>query len=206
MSRTLATLGPAGSDSENAARVLAPQLPGPCAVVLLDSFAAALRYAIAHDGFALLPAAYQEKDAHGRTQVSWADTHFQVEADGELELWLARVLPLKELALAKRKGVNEPQTIALHAAVQYYASTFLPGAAPAYHTSKPAAVHACAEGRADACLGSLDVVLRYPELEVLRTFSARMCWTIYRKAQPLSARLHAAARAADSHRQARKEP
>jgi hypothetical protein len=125
MSRNLATLGPSGSDSENAARLLLPELPGPCDIVLLESFAAALRHAVESDGFALVPAAYQEKDAEGHTQASWADTHFRVESDGELELWRACVLPLKEFALAKRRDVEAAQTIALHAATQYHATTFL---------------------------------------------------------------------------------
>lgn len=195
--RTLATLGPLGSDSENAARILVSLIPGPCGIVLLDSFGAVLRHTVQNGGFALIPAAYQEKDARGQTQESWADTHFRVESNGELELWLAYVLPLKKLALAKQRGFDQARTIALHASTQYYASTYFPEAAPTYHSSKPAAVLSCAQGEADVCIGSLDVVQRYPELEVLRTFAARMCWTIYRRVQSTSMHIRAAVSDAD---------
>lgn len=190
---TLATLGPRGSDSEHAGRLLVEQLEIDATVVLVDSYASALRHAWQHDGLALIPAAYQHKDAQGHTLETWADTHFRIETGGQLELWLARVLPLKELALAARRNIEQPRTVGLHAATQYYAQAFLPEAQPLYYASKPEAVRACAAGDADACIGSLDVVQKHPGLVVLRTFAARMCWTVYRRAtrahpQPMDGR------------------
>lgn len=179
--RTLATLGPTGSDSEHAAHLLLDELGLASQVVLCASFDAALAHARETDGLALVPAAYQHKDATGVTLATWADMHFRIENEGALELWLARVLPLKEMAVAKRVGVEVPRSAAIHAATAYYAQTFLSGVPLLYCESKPDAVRRCAEGSVDACIGSLEVIQRHPQLVVMRSFVARMCWTMYRQ-------------------------
>jgi len=179
---TLATLGPAGTDSENAARQLLPRVAPRGRMVLVPTFAAALEHAWEHDGLALVPAAYAERDATGRIVDCWADLNFAVETEARLELWCSHVLALKELTLAVREGVTEARHVALHPATTYYAEAFLPGAQRLFHRSKPEAVRACVEGRADACIGSIDVVQQWPQLRVQQTFAARMCWTIYRRA------------------------
>ena len=177
---TLATLGPSGSDSENAARLIVKDLELHAEVLLFSSFEQALEHASTRNGLALVPAAYQQKDPQGNTKHSWADLNFKIETDSVLQLWAARVLPLKKLALAKRKDGGAPNTVTLHPATQFYAETFLPSAKAIYVSNKPDAVRRCSEGFADACLGSLDVVDGYSNLEVIRTFGANMCWTIYR--------------------------
>lgn len=178
---TLATLGPHGSDSEHAAKLLLGELGLDGRVVLCPSFEAALAHARDHGGLALVPAAYQQKDAGGVTFNSWADLHFRIENEGSLELWLAKVLPLKEMAVAKRAGVEVPRSAAIHAATAYYAQTFLRGVQLSYCESKPEAVRRCAAGEVDACIGSLEVIQGWPALVVLHRFVARMCWTVYRQ-------------------------
>lgn len=180
---TLATLGPAGTDSESAARRLSARLRLPHALVLVPSFAEALEHAWENDGLALVPAAYAERDAAGRIVDCWADLNFRVETEGRLELWACHVLPLKELALARRRGVTEPRSVTLHPATAFYAQAFLPAATPRFCVSKPEAVRECVAGRSDACIGSIDVVQAERTLEIVRTFAARMCWTIYRRAE-----------------------
>lgn len=178
---TLATLGPSGSDSEHAAQLLAREPDLASSVVLCPSFEAALAHARDHEGLALVPAAYQQKDAGGITRNSWADLHFRIETEGRLELWQARVLPLKEMAVAKRAGVDVLKTAAIHAATAYYAQTFLAGVQLSYCDSKPEAVRRCASGEVDACIGSVEVIEKWPQLVVLQRFVARMCWTVYRQ-------------------------
>jgi hypothetical protein len=176
----IATLGPIGSDSHNAAKIIASEVNIIGSVLLFDSFATSIIYAEEHGTLALVPAAYQEKDAHGRTTAAWADTHFRTENGGRLRLLDARVLPLKDIVVARHHNISRPQSVALHAATQFYADTYLPNASCIYTPSKPNAVELCVTGKADACIGSLDVVSCHSsDLYIIHTVKARMCWTIY---------------------------
>jgi hypothetical protein len=161
----VATLGPSGTDAEWTALSLTPE------VILHPTFRRALEQACVADCAALVACGcYSETE-------TWVDLHF--EFAGELDLVAAFVTPTKPMCIAVRRAAHlRPRRVAIYPAVRTLAQRHLPDADIMPCVSKPDAVHACAEGRADACIGSLDVAAAHG-LSILKTIDTTMAWTLY---------------------------
>ncbi len=176
---SIATLGPEGTDSENAARLIREQLNLGADIVLCESFAKAEEYASSHRGFFLIPAAYTRKDSQGNIVESWADVNFRLGIEGTLSLHSSHVLPLQEMCIARRADAFDPRTIVLHPSTEMFAKVYEPNLDRLYINSKPTVVKACSEGRADKCIGSSVVVQQFGNLEIEKRFNPTMVWTLY---------------------------
>lgn len=176
--KDIATLGPAGTDSENAAkRILeSQQIPGH--VVLCESFEAAKEHAIQNNSYFLIPTAYAVRGADGTVKDTWGDFNFR-EAD-RLEIVDSFALPLKDMCVAKNKDCINPQSVALHPATEVFAQKYTPDLRRDYIHSKPLAVEQCSRGESDMCIGSADVIERFSNLEIIERFNPKMVWVLYK--------------------------
>ncbi len=174
---TIATLGPEGTDSEAAARIILERKGLEGNIVLCESFDAARVWAIGHDAYFLIPAAYAARDENGRVKDTWGDFNFR-EMDS-LELVDSIVLPLKEMCIARNRACETPESIALHPATDVFAERYAPGLRRDYVHSKPLVVERCSEGKSDLCIGSSDVAERFDNLEIERRFNPKMVWVLY---------------------------
>jgi len=172
----IVTLGPAGTDAEAEARKHATE------VRLVDSFTAAMTAAATEGTRALVAAGYLALDAHGRTTDSWVDQHF-THTDGVLRLQRCWESPTKPMCLAVRRDLprRAPMTVATHPATRVFATRYAPAARLVPVDAKPLAAAAAARGEVDACIASVDVVARYPQLEVRIQWQPTMVWLLYGK-------------------------
>jgi hypothetical protein len=164
----VATLGPEGTDAAAAAAVLG------AVVQLCPSFPDAMVFARRERCHALIAVGYLDPDRE--TGDSWVDLHFTYLR----HLVLRRVWesPTKPMCLATRPGVNwadlRQPTVAIHPSTEALARELVPEGARFLHVrAKPLAVEAALDGRADACLGSVDVVER-AELVAIETLQPTM--------------------------------
>tara|TARA_Y100000310_G_scaffold105664_1_gene104138 strand:+ start:9385 stop:9957 length:573 start_codon:yes stop_codon:yes gene_type:complete len=187
-------LGPAGTDSEAAAFTilkhkvknpkiilydwLVDELPEPYTpdIVLCDSFEKAKDFAIENNYHFLMPAAYAARN-NGSITDTWGDFHFR-EMD-RIEAIDSFVIPLKQMCLAKNTDVEESKTILLHPATEPFAKRYAPNLERIYLHSKPLVVQECANGGADMCIGSSDIVSMYDNLEIIEAFTPKMAWVLY---------------------------
>ncbi|MET8453166.1 hypothetical protein [Streptomyces sp. NPDC005209] len=175
-SGSVATLGPAGTDSENEARKHFRD------VILLESFPAAVDYARAHDCYALVAAGYLSM-TDGVLHDSWVDLHFRYS--GDIELAAVWESPTKTMCLAvNEERAPDPQdirSVALHPATRALARALVPDEVQRHFvTAKPLGVRMAAAGEVDACVGSLDVVQEAGNLPVVSTMNPTMVWCLYR--------------------------
>ena len=175
----IATLGPSGTDSEAAAKKILEEKGLPGEVVLCDSFEAAKKHAIENNSYFLIPAAYVVRVRDGSVKDTWGDFNFR-EMD-RLETIDAVVSPLKDMGVAKNKDCNNPQSVALHPATDVFAEKYVPDLRREYILSKPLAVKECSEGKADMCIGSIDVIERFENLEIVEIFKPKMVWVLYKR-------------------------
>lgn len=179
----IATLGPEGSDSQMAALeirnmmfVYRSQEP----IHLLPSFKEARDFAIENDTYFLIPAAFSARDLDGKVLDTWGDWHFREE---DMNIRYSFLVPLQEMAIAKRKDVGDLKSIVLHPATEVFAQKYFPEVEKIYSKSKPIAVKDCSEGIADLCIGSVPVIERFDNLEIVKKVIEKdqkmMLWAVY---------------------------
>lgn len=172
----IVTLGPAGTDAEAEARKHTPL------VRLVDSFADAMALAAADGTRALVAAGYLALDAQDRAVDSWVDQHFA--HTGVLRLHRCWESPTKPMCLAVRRDLprtTQVATVATHPATRVFAAQYAPEARLVPVDAKPLAAWAAAHGEVDACIASVDVIARYPQLEVRARWQPTMVWLLYGK-------------------------
>ncbi|MEU6932897.1 hypothetical protein AB0A05_27485 [Streptomyces sp. NPDC046374] len=174
--RTVHTLGPAGTDAHAEASRLFDH------VAVADSFDAAVRDARESGDLALVAAGFVQK-AGNRVVDLWVDLHFRNL--GLMELAQVWESPTKPMCLATRPGTSSVDTIALHPATEAFADRLVPTARRQYVDAKPLAVRMAAEGLVDACIGSVDVAVACG-LTVRSQFQPSMVWCLYKPCQQAS--------------------
>ncbi|WP_326621699.1 hypothetical protein OHA57_39010 (plasmid) [Streptomyces anulatus] len=171
---TVATLGPAGTD----AHAEATRHFGR--VLLADSFNAAMDLGLSDDVLVLIAAGFVERDEHTVVD-SWVDMHFRnFDRMSLVATWESSTKPMcVAVNLARAASMDTMRSIAIHPATAAFARKFVPHATPRYVNAKPIAVQWAKEGRADGCIGSLDIVQENTELEVQRIWQPTMVWCLY---------------------------
>ncbi|MFC8529171.1 ferredoxin [Nocardia sp. NPDC057227] len=172
----IVTLGPAGTDAETEAR------KHSSTVRLVDSFAEAMNAATVGGVRALVAAGYLALDARERAVDSWADQHFA--HTGTLRLHRCWESLTKPMCLAVRRDLAPGApvtTVAAHPATRVFAARYASGARLVPVTAKPLAARAAAHGEVQACIASVDVAARYPQLEVRFEWQPTMVWLLYGK-------------------------
>ncbi|BDT85947.1 ferredoxin [Nocardia cyriacigeorgica] len=172
----IVTLGPPGTDAE------AEACRHASVVRLVDSFADAMAAAAEGGVRALVAAGYLTLDAHDRTTDSWVDQHFT--HSGVLRLHRCWESLTKPMCLAVRRDLPRSapvESVAAHPATRIFANRHAPGAKLVSVNAKPLAARAAAHGEVDACIASVDVVARYPQLEVRVEWQPTMVWLLYGK-------------------------
>jgi hypothetical protein len=172
----IATLGPEGTDSENAAKRIINLRNLEGGVILCDSFEIAKQKSIQDNHYFLIPAAYSSRDSNVITD-TWGDFNFREM--GKLELLDALVLPLKEMCVARNDLCINPISVSLHPSTEVFAQRYANNFKRDYIHSKPLAVKRCSEGLSDLCIGSSDVIERYDNLIIQERFQPNMVWTLY---------------------------
>ncbi|MFF9011043.1 hypothetical protein ACF087_35365 [Streptomyces goshikiensis] len=170
----VATLGPAGTDAQAEAERYFEN------VILAESFEGAMRAGQDGGASVLVAAGFLERD--GKDVVdSWVDMHFRNH--GRMRLSATWESNTKVMCVATNpasaESPEEVRTLAIHPATAAFAKRFVPLAAHAYVNAKPIAVQWAAEGRADGCIGSLDVVQQQEVLKVHQIFRPTMVWCLY---------------------------
>jgi hypothetical protein len=180
---TVATLGPVGTD----AHAEATRLGGD--VILCDSFLDAMALAQKGECSALVAVGYLDMHAPS-TSATWVDLHFSFRDHLQIaSLWEA---PTKEMCLAVSRDGNHDLTtirsLALHASTRALVAPLVAETVMLeFVRAKPLAVQLLRAGEVDACLGSVDVVARYPELTILTRFKPTMVWCLYQSARAVVA-------------------
>lgn len=173
----IVTLGPAGTDAQAEAEKHSRQIK------LVGSFALAMGEAAADpDVRALVAAGYLALDDRGRAVDSWVDQHFT--HTGVLTLEQCWESPTKPMCVAVRRDLTRrtaAASVAVHPATRVFATQHLPHARHVSFNAKPLAAKAAARGDVDACVASVDVVVRFPQLRVIEVFQPTMVWTLYRR-------------------------
>jgi prephenate dehydratase len=172
----ITTLGPRGTDSENAATKIKSLRDISGEIILCESFRNAIKMAINNNNYCLIPAAFSDKDNNGMIIDNWTAINFIEE---EIELVDAIILPLKEMCIAKRNNIETINSIILHTATEPFANKYFPGIKKIYCQSKPLAVKLCNDGIADACIGSRDVIEYTTQLQIIKSIRKNMVWTLY---------------------------
>ena len=170
----VATLGPDGTDAHAEAMRLEAN------VHLCDSFPEAMAYAEANACLALVAAGYL--DLHAKSQATWVDLHFSFL--DRLRLHSVWESPTKEMCVAVQRGrhvdLDTVRSVALHASTRSLVTgVFDADVDLQYVRAKPLAVQRLASGEVDACVGSVDVVNRHGELDIVESFSPSMVWCLY---------------------------
>ncbi|MGW2680899.1 hypothetical protein [Streptomyces sp. NPDC001436] len=168
----VATLGPEGTDAHAEALRLFGQ------AVLVESFDAAVRYAYETRTSALVAAGFVERNQEAVADL-WVDLHFRnLERMRMDQVWVS---PTKQMCVATSQTADPAtaRSVALHPATAVFADRFVTaGARRQFVDAKPVAVRLVADGRADCCIGSVDVVQRYG-LRIHQVFQPTMIWCLY---------------------------
>lgn len=134
--------------------------------------------------YVLVAAGFLERDGRGVVD-SWVDMHFRNH--GRMRLAATWESNTKVMCVATNpasaENPDQVRTLAIHPATAAFAKRFVPLAAHAYVNAKPIAVQWAVEGRADGCIGSLDVVKQRKELKVHQIFRPTMVWCLYEPAR-----------------------
>ncbi|MFB7906536.1 hypothetical protein ACFC1T_08935 [Kitasatospora sp. NPDC056076] len=170
------TLGPRGTDASHAARYFHD-------VVYAESFPAAMDRAWRDGCAALICAGYIDISVEdGNVADCWVDLNFRWA--GRMGLRYSWTEPTKPMALAVRPDRRgAPASVALHAATRSFAEIWLPGVERQYVPAKPLAVEMVVDGRADACIGSVDVIER-AGLSIVQVVRPAMVWCLYAGREP----------------------
>ncbi|MEU3721345.1 hypothetical protein [Streptomyces sp. NPDC031705] len=173
-SAVVATLGPAGTDAQAEASRFFEK------VVLAESFGGAMRFGQTENSYVLVAAGFLERKG-GDVTDSWVDMHFRTF--GRMRLVAAWENNTKVMCVATNPATastpEEARTLAIHPATAAFANRFAPLASHLYVNAKPTAVQWASDGRADGCVGSLDVVRQAPGLVVHHIFRPTMLWCLY---------------------------
>ena len=174
---TVATLGPAGTDAHAEASRLFPD------VVLAESFSEAVAYGEQHGTYVLVAAGFIERNETDVTD-SWVDLHFR--SYGRMSLKAVWEQQTKAMCIAVNTGradsLEAVRRVAIHPATAVFARKYVPKATVCYVNAKPIAVDLANDGTVDACVGSLDVVAKAPNLKVHEVFRPTMVWCLYEPA------------------------
>lgn len=165
----IVTLGPEGTDASCMARKLTQN------VILKDSFRAAMQFAYNYHKCALICCGYIDK--YNNTLVdSWVDMNFNYF--GKMNIIDIFYDYTEEMCLAKRKGLEgKPRTAIIHPATQAFLDCDIEKIE--YTNNKPTAVKKVAEGKYDLCIGSVNYVKMFDNIEIIKEFHPQMVWTIY---------------------------
>ncbi|MFJ9434780.1 hypothetical protein ACIRQY_34735 [Streptomyces sp. NPDC101490] len=148
-------------------------------VLLEPSFESAMRAAFHAKAYALVAAGFVERNGPQATDL-WVNLHFRHL--GRMRIVCVWESPTKPMCVAtgpRVPGLADVRSVALHPATEVFAGRFTPQAERHYVDAKPLAVQRAADGIADSCIGSLDVIARYPALTVHETFQPTMVWVLY---------------------------
>ena len=169
--KKIATLGPAGTDSERAAHHYAERTKiyslTKHEVVLFPSFEEVLKNVSTEKAyFGIVPAAYNELFR----------LHVQALKDG-LYISDVFILPTKELVMAKGKWCNgNIKSIAIHHSTESLAPS---GIEKVYVQSKPLGIEKVVNREVDAAIASRDVAEKH-NLEIVETFGEiPMTWEVF---------------------------
>lgn len=166
------TLGPSGTDAEAVA------LTRYHDIRLVESFRVAMELAWRHGGRALICAGYLRRDPETTHVVdSWVQMHFEwLQRMDLVEVWKH---PTKEMGLAVGQGHEEVRSVAVHPSTLPLLPDEWQDAELHFVDAKPQAVLEVVHQEADACLGSVDIIEAFAELEVVETFAPQMIWCEY---------------------------
>lgn len=93
------------------------------------------------------------------------------------------MMPLKDLVIAKRKGIRKIRTIAIHPATKALVKTLGKNVQVIEVVSKPLAAKMASEGKADSCIAPLDVAQELG-LEIIHRFNRiNMSWAMFGRKQ-----------------------
>lgn len=172
--RTIVTLGPEGTDAHAEASKHFSD------VRLARSFPEAMQTARHNGHLALIAAGYLRYDDTAVVD-SWVDLHFRHHADMELlHVWHSPTKPMCVAVNRTRvRSIADIGSLALHPATRAIAEMLSIDAAMTFVSAKPIAVERAAAGEVDACIGSADVVARFPALHPVKTLQPTMVWCLY---------------------------
>jgi ferredoxin len=169
----IATLGPAGTDAQAEAAKHTDR------VSLCASFPEAMNAALAGEVMALVAAGYIERDGD-RVVDSWSDQHFtHFRRLRIVRLWETRTKPM---CLAVRTTIAEVAdigSVAVHPATAALLEAHRVPGRRVFVNAKPLAAGAAAAGDVDACIASVDVVTRLPQLRIVERIDPTMVWMLY---------------------------
>ncbi|MGW3387436.1 hypothetical protein [Streptomyces cinereoruber] len=170
--QTVYTLGPAGTDAHAEATRLFDS------VAVAPTFEEAVCMAYDARSYALVATGFVERTGAEVTDL-WVNLHFRnLNRMKVVGVWES---PTKPMCLATRSaaaGLDDVRSVALHPATEVFADQFVPHVERRYADAKPTAVRMAAEGLADACIGSVDIV-RENGLSVRVEFQPSMVWCLY---------------------------
>lgn len=168
----IVTLGPAGTDAETQAKRISTR------IILKDSFPEAMECAFRHNAYALVACGYKKVE-EGRIVDTWVDLNFRY--DTKMKIVKTYTAGTKPICFVIRVDCLTPRTIVVHPATQEFVKLSNPNLVISYVDAKPDAVRLTAIGRFDSCLGSKDVIQKYSNLKVVKTFYPTMIWALYEK-------------------------
>lgn len=171
--RTVATLGPPGTDAHHEALRLG------FTVTLCGTFGEAMERALREDCAALVASGYLDV-RDGTVAESWVDLHFR--HTGRLRVDSVWESPTKPMCLAVTRGMSgRPiRSLALHPSTREIAAGLVADEVTRHFVNaKPKAVDALRSGMVDAALCSLDTAQSFEDCEVVRTVEPTMIWCLY---------------------------
>lgn len=169
----ICTLGPEGTDSHFLAQKLSHT------VYLFPSFSDSLAYAMRENCFALIPCGYQKMD-NMKLEDSWVNLNFRNSESAEIKDILLSYT--KPMCIAQNRNFSGGEKFCcLHPATYAFSQKFLPGIPMVFVNNKPEVVRLTFEKGFSYCIGSVDVVLKYPSLKIIKTFQPQMVWALHAK-------------------------
>lgn len=174
----IVTLGPAGTDADYEAHKHTTR------VQLVPSFPAALAAAVADRELrALMPVGYLSLGAHDVAADSWVDQHFAHHSTLVIDhLWESTTKPMCIAAAGYLPDLAAARSVAAHPSTRALLDCFRVPGERRWVDAKPLAATMAADGGADACLASVDVVRALPNLRIVHQFQPTMVWVLYGKA------------------------
>lgn len=170
------TLGPQGTDAHTVAQTLSQH------VELCPSFPEAMQAGYATNSRTLICAGYTHRSDLGEVIDVWVDLHFKWF--GRMDLTNVYMRAVKPMAIGGRTDAAGSQRplLAAHSSTQYLVPESYSEAQLLFTQSKPKAVNMVANGQADYCLGSKDVIDSTPNVEILHNIgSPPMVWCLYER-------------------------
>ncbi|PFL25297.1 hypothetical protein COJ07_01050 [Bacillus cereus] len=176
--KSIVTLGPRGTDADAAAKLISKDK-----VLFANSFPEAMKLAYDQDLYALICCGYKG-DIFDNQQEAWVDLNFRYH--GLMSIVSIYKFRTKKMGLAKRIDIGKPNQIAIHPSTMELLKRFYKEPIDDLHgiefiNNKPTVVELTAKKYFDMCIGSLDVISQYKNLEVIAEFQPEMIWTLYEK-------------------------